>query len=510
MAAVRPAVIAGMLALTGVLTAVLAAEAANAVRSHRLAAERVLHDYASLGAEGVAQRLRNSLATRFNAMLSAASAIQQPARRVPAEIRAMLPEALRDGVSDSATIVRVMRSDSLGKVLIAATAELPSFAYFGLHWIHRDDSRVLMVHQPFRESASSIVAFTLPERDVRAIASKAIASMPVLPPSLNHDSTVNSGLGLRVLTERGEIAARNPDSLTPFRARVALGAPFVDLAVEVMLTERIAPSLVVGGLPRSRVPLLVVLLVMSVALTIAAGDQLRRELALSGLREGFVSSVSHELRTPLAQIRMFAETLRLGRVRNAAEATRSLGIIENEARRLEHLVENLLYFSRGERRALRVHAVPTNLSSLVGEIVSEFTPLAERHGSRVTMNVAAGMRATVDPAALRQAMLNLLDNAVKYGSRGQTITVGVRANGRVAHISIDDQGAGVADSEREAIWDRFSRGEAARRTGVAGTGVGLAIVRDLVALHGGTTRVESAPGGGARIVIEVPGAAVES
>src|SRR5256885_11553687 len=114
-----------------------------------------------------------------------------------------------------------------------------------------------------------------------------------------------------------------------------------------------APKLVIGGMPRSNVPMLLSLLALTAGLVVAALLQLRREYELSQLRADFVSGVSHELRTPLAQIRMFSETLLLGRVRSDEERERSLGIIDQEARRLTHLVENLLHFSRSERRLTR-------------------------------------------------------------------------------------------------------------------------------------------------------------
>jgi signal transduction histidine kinase len=393
-------------------------------------------------------------------------------------------------------------------VLLAAGADLPSFAYVGLRWVDRAGGAALMVYQPFRPALSNVVAVTIPESDACVIIGKLIASMPVLPASLTHGETPDSGLGMRVTSSRRTLASKGFDSLTMFRARAALDPPYADLGVEVSIAGSLAPSLVAGGLPASRMPVLVILVATSIGLTVAAGDQLRRELALSRLREDFVSSVSHELRTPLAQIRMFAETLRLRRVRTPDEETTSLGIIENEARRMEHLVENLLHFSRAERSVQRVRTAPVNLSALVHEIASEFTPLAERHGSRITLNVQPGITSTADSAALRQALLNLLDNAVKYGARGQMITVGLAMHEQRARLTVDDQGAGVGASEHDAIWERFARGEAARRTGAAGTGVGLAIVRDIVALHGGTSSVEVSPDGGARMVIELPGASV--
>jgi signal transduction histidine kinase len=214
--------------------------------------------------------------------------------------------------------------------------------------------------------------------------------------------------------------------------------------------------------------------------------------------------VSHELRTPLAQIRMFAETLRLGRVRSPEEGERSLAIVENEARRLEHLVENLLHFSRAERRELHIRTESTNLTSLVQEIVAEFVPLATRTASTFVLELTPDVRTHVDPSAIRQIVLNLLDNAVKYGRAGQAITVRLSSTADVIRLEIEDQGAGITAHERARVWERFWRSESAREAGVTGTGVGLAIVRDLVRLHGGIAAVESSADGGARIVIDLP------
>jgi signal transduction histidine kinase len=220
-----------------------------------------------------------------------------------------------------------------------------------------------------------------------------------------------------------------------------------------------------------------------------------------------VSSVSHELRTPLAHIRMFAETLRLGRVRSPEEGERSLAIIENEARRLEHLVENVLLISRTERRSLELHMVPTNLTSLVQEIVAEFVPLAARSEARIALELAPDVHANVDTSAVRQILLNLLDNAVKYGPRGQVITVRLSAGASGPRLEVDDQGPGIAPDERHRIWERFWRSPSVRGNGVTGTGVGLAIVTDLVRLHGGRATADRSASGGARIAVELPRAA---
>jgi len=256
--------------------------------------------------------------------------------------------------------------------------------------------------------------------------------------------------------------------------------------------------------------MLLSLLALTAGLVVAALLQLRREYELSRLRADFVSGVSHELRTPLAQIRMFSETLLLGRVRSDDERERSLEIIDQEARRLTHLVENLLHFSRSERRLARLSPALAPLAPLVSEAAEGFAPLAAARGVTLCTELADGVVAPVDADALRQMLLNLLDNAVKYGPSGQTVTLALAvADGR-ARVSVDDEGPGIPAAERERIWDRFWRLERDRGSAVAGTGIGLSVVRELVALHGGRTWVEDAPASehgdraGSRFVIELP------
>jgi len=232
--------------------------------------------------------------------------------------------------------------------------------------------------------------------------------------------------------------------------------------------------------------------------------QLRREYELSRLRSDFVSSVSHELRTPLAQIRMFSETLLLDRVRSDEERQRSIEIMDQEARRLTHLVENLLHFSRTERRITEIHATPTPLAPLVCEVVENFVPIAAARRMRIVAPEGANVVAPVDADALRQMLINLLDNAVKYGPEGQRIAVVLAAENGSARVLVDDEGPGVPQGDRERIWERFWRLQRDRGSAVAGTGIGLAVVRELAELHGGRTWVEDAPTGGARFVIEVP------
>jgi signal transduction histidine kinase len=182
------------------------------------------------------------------------------------------------------------------------------------------------------------------------------------------------------------------------------------MTATVALDPDLTESLIIGGSPLRRLPLLIALFVLCAAMIAAAMMLWRREQTVARLRSDFVSGVSHELRTPLAQIRMFAETLKLGRVRNEDERDRSLAIIDHEARRLTHLVENLLYFSRGERRAQRVETHVADLSEVVSETVATFRPLAAARQCEVVLEALPGVMAAVDVDAVRQMLLNLLDN----------------------------------------------------------------------------------------------------
>src|SRR5882762_9170088 len=186
---------------------------------------------------------------------------------------------------------------------------------------------------------------------------------PLLPRPLT-GGVVYDSLGSTIVTDAGGVELyRSPVQYAPlFAARDSFEEPMMGrVQVQVALRPDLAPKLVIGGMPRSNVPMLLSLLALTAVLVVAALLQLRREYELSRLRADFVSGVSHELRTPLAQIRMFSETLLLGRVRSDEERERSLEIVDQEARRLTHLVENLLHFSRSERRLARLSLAPAPL-----------------------------------------------------------------------------------------------------------------------------------------------------
>jgi signal transduction histidine kinase len=259
-----------------------------------------------------------------------------------------------------------------------------------------------------------------------------------------------------------------------------------------------------AGAPNSRLPLLLTVFGLTLTLVCVAIGQLRRQQELVRLRDDFVSGVSHELRTPLAQIRLFADLLESGRLATGEQRSRSIRIINEESRRLTWLVENILHFSRSQRGAGRIAPQPAEAAPLVREIVDAFAPLARERDARFEVTADEGVVVRVDADALRQVLLNLLDNAVKYGPPGQTVRVRLELRGLALRVSVDDRGPGVPFEERSQVWEPYRRLPRDAEGATGGSGIGLAVVRDLVELHGGRVGVAQAPGGGARFWIELP------
>jgi signal transduction histidine kinase len=249
-------------------------------------------------------------------------------------------------------------------------------------------------------------------------------------------------------------------------------------------------------------------MLLTMGLLAAALVQLRRERELARRQSDFIAAVSHELRTPLAQIQMFSDTLLLGRVRSETEETRSLEIISQEAQRLAHLVENIIQFSRSVRRKLNLRLRPTEPMPVLREVVESFAPLASSSNVEVRLLPEGSQkdrcRISADADALRRIVLNLLDNAVKYGPNGQTVTLSLSRRDDRVRIRVEDQGEGIAPAEQERIWKRFERLPRHRKAAVAGTGLGLSVVRELTEAQSGKAWVEQADGGGACFVVEFP------
>jgi signal transduction histidine kinase len=230
-----------------------------------------------------------------------------------------------------------------------------------------------------------------------------------------------------------------------------------------------------------------------------------RELAVMQLQSDFVSAVSHEFRTPLTSLRQLSETLNEGRPLEEERRAKYYQALDRATRRLQKLVEGLLEFGRLESGTVVYRKQDLDAGVLVSSVVDEFQREAADRGYQVELKTADRLPfIPADPEALGRAVWNLLDNAVKYSPECKTIRVEVEQEGSGLAIRVRDRGVGIPVAEHSEILRKFVRGSAARTLDIKGTGIGLAMVKHIVDAHGGTLRLESAPGEGSTFTILLP------
>jgi signal transduction histidine kinase len=530
---------------------ILAFVALKATRAQRRAADQTLRDYADFAAFIVSNAARQEIERRLLYAFA-------PLRRYDASTGQPLPPAsvigldrtesmrcaaagtpatymrvtLAAGATDSgdvsisgdvlpdstvAWLADTLTADALANHadgwsfahIFAGRADIDLIAYSVLH---DADGRPLAIY-------AKTSCLDVDDKPVFRLATRATRA---LPPSLTGGVPNDSLFWFRATDPRGRVIQT---SATPPSEGVSGHAgplpQLGGLVLEVVLRPEIAPRLVIGGIPYSRVPLAPLLLLLILILSVLTLMQLRRHQELVQLRERFISNVSHELRTPLQQILVFSELLRMRRIESEDEQRHSIEVIERETRRLIQLVDNVLGFSRAGRE-LPLESKLVDLTAIVRETVQSFEPLARTRRARLHVEADEDVSASADADAVRRILLNLLDNAVKYGPADQVVTVtltrdGDAAVGRGGHrtaagshrdaravLAVEDQGPGVPHDARERIFKPFHRLEREEQAAIAGSGVGLAIVHDLVSRMSGDVRVEDAPGGGARFVVTLP------
>lgn len=529
--------LATLLACTLVLATLLAYVAHDAARSHRATAERALHDYAAVAAwelvAGVNEQLQSTLGAAFSPITRARATTPYELLPAPNVLATNADGVLRcpNARSDSSRFY--FRIDFRDQTLATfGPAPSPAMRQWLLDTIVSHGRGVyqpnwtyaLVLGAPPNEPEATI-AYAVKYAEHRApiaaygfrtcgdvvgdaIFRDVVAHRALLPASVSGGVSNDSIVVVAVRGASGRpIFQSSHAQASPYSAEARLeqaGALNVRATIRPPAVELLA----LGALPESRVPILVGLLTLTAAMIVITITQLRREHELSRLRSDFISSVSHELRTPLSQILLFAETLNLGRVRSEAERHTATEVIVQEGRRLMHLVENILHFSRAERQMTRLGPEPLDLNQAVQEIIDDWRPLASAVDARIRTQFTPDVHAVADRSALRQMVLNLLDNAVKYGPATQTVTIGTSVHDGRARLWVDDEGEGIAAHERERVWNAFYRLERHARSSVAGSGIGLYVVRELARLHGGDAWVADtpAPGGGARVVVELPAA----
>ncbi|MDX2057919.1 MAG: HAMP domain-containing sensor histidine kinase [Gemmatimonadales bacterium] len=286
------------------------------------------------------------------------------------------------------------------------------------------------------------------------------------------------------------------DALTLPRIRGAF-------TVRARLNPSIKDALIPGGIPGPVPWREMVMSGLALLMTVTVAAFGLRAAELARLRADFATSVTHELRTPLTQIRLAAETVALGRSRSPEATIRSMEQVVAETTRLQQLIDNVLSFSRAERRSHALEVAPTRLRQVVESAAERFAPLVADRRIDIRVEVPESLEVLADTSALAQIVLNLIDNAARYGPDGQTILIGAAARESRVELWVDDQGPGIAPRDRRRVWDPYVRLDRARDVAPTGTGLGLAVVRELAEAQGGSSRLEGSAAGGLRVVISL-------
>ncbi|MDQ2647096.1 MAG: HAMP domain-containing histidine kinase [Myxococcota bacterium] len=229
-----------------------------------------------------------------------------------------------------------------------------------------------------------------------------------------------------------------------------------------------------------------------------------RESKLSNLKSDFVANVSHELKTPLSLVRMFGELLQSGRADTEEKRRQYLQIIVSESERLAALIENVLDFAKVERGQAAYEFSEHDLGDVVARAVEACRVRAEREAVTLELEVAEGLPSVwLDERAIEIAVINLVDNALKYAPDGKRVTISVQRQGGDLEVRVADQGAGIAPEDRKRIFDRFVRGKDATGKQVRGSGIGLALVKHIAEAHGGNAWVRDGSPRGSVFVLSL-------
>ena len=520
-----------VLVATVALAGWLALQAYGAARSHRQTAEAVLRDYAEIAAAEYAREARIELSRFFDVAFDEIPRRVRRDRLPPLmEVRRDLDDAMRaldcwcGDVREPDALMRVelperLVQTELGPVPEAVVAEVVE-AVVKRHAAVPDE-RYGMLHLSAGPVGSAVAYATVQHEDgslaavygvllgpdaLRQLAEDWHESTDLLPPAIGQGLPNDSLLFVALRRSSGQPLFESPGPHEEaFAATDTLGEAYGSLVVGASVRPEAAERIVIGGLPRSRLPVSLALLVLTLAVGAAGLVEVRRHDQLGRLREDFISSVSHELRTPLTQIRMLAELQADDKLRSEEERSRAVRVIRREAQRLTQLVENILQFSR-MRAAPSVGVAPREVAvdETVEEVLASFRPMAEASGTTVRTDVAGGALAVAAQRdGVRRILMNLLDNALKYGPAGQTIQVRAHQENGLVRLAVEDEGPGVPEDHHESIWEPYRRLPRDVDSLRPGSGVGLAVVRSLAEQYGGRAWVEDLTPG-SRFVVELP------
>lgn len=280
----------------------------------------------------------------------------------------------------------------------------------------------------------------------------------------------------------------------PFRG-LSLGIKFQGTTAEAIGRRWVMQSFLILGV-------LSVLMIGGLVLTYRS---VNKQVALARLKSDFVSNVSHELRTPLALIRLYAETLELGRITTSEKKNEYYAIIRKESERLTALINNILDFSRIEAGRKEYDFKETDIAELVRNTLDSYRFQIEQQGFALEEQIEPNIpKVRVDREAIARALVNLVNNALKYSDHEKFLGVKLYREQSVLKLEVIDRGIGIERHEQSRIFEKFYRTCDPLVHNTKGSGLGLSLVRHITEAHGGDVEVESTPGRGSKFTLKLP------
>ena len=277
--------------------------------------------------------------------------------------------------------------------------------------------------------------------------------------------------------------------------RLALGIKFQGTSAEAIGRRWVMQSFLILG----------VLSLFMIGGLLLTYRSVSKEMALAHLKSDFVSNVSHELRTPLALIRLYAETLELGRITTQERKEEYYRIIRKESERLTSLINNILDFSRIEAGRKEYDFRETNIAELVRNTLDAYRYQIEQQGFALEESIDSSIPAVrVDREAIARALVNLVNNALKYSANEKFLGVKLYKANDLLKLEVVDRGIGITRREQSKIFEKFYRTGDPLVHDTKGSGLGLSLVRHITQAHGGEVQVESTPGKGSKFTLSLP------
>jgi signal transduction histidine kinase len=280
----------------------------------------------------------------------------------------------------------------------------------------------------------------------------------------------------------------------PFRG-LSLGIKFQGTTAEAISRRWVQQSFMI----------LAVLSMLMIGGLVLTYRSVNKQVALARLKSDFVSNVSHELRTPLALIRLYAETLELGRITTDGKKHEYYSIIRKESERLTALINNILDFSRIEAGRKEYDFKETDIAELVQNTLDSYRFQIEQQGFALEEQIEPGIpKVRVDREAIARALVNLVNNALKYSDNEKFLGVKLYREKSLLKLEVSDRGIGIERNEQSRIFEKFYRTCDPLVHNTKGSGLGLSLVRHITQAHGGEVEVESTPGRGSKFTMSLP------